>query len=171
MSNPQRPHGLQPSRLLRPWDFPGKSTGVGLHHLIVGDVNYPLASTLETILAKKCTLMHGRILRDTNYRLRTKARWLVKGNLEEKPHKRDSNNHESSVLSLSTSVCLSTCTVLFFFLLINTCFTNSIFVGIFFCKVEGPGSLSLTWCSCHCDPANLWLGTQTLLQAVAGWNG
>ena len=25
-----RPHGLQPTRLLRPWDFPGKSTGVGL---------------------------------------------------------------------------------------------------------------------------------------------
>ena len=24
-----RPHGLQPTRLLRPWDFPGKSTGVG----------------------------------------------------------------------------------------------------------------------------------------------
>ena len=39
-------------------------------HLIVGDVNYPLASTLETILAKKCALMHGRILRDTNYRTR-----------------------------------------------------------------------------------------------------
>ena len=29
VSNPQRPHGLQPSRLLHPWDFPGKSTGVG----------------------------------------------------------------------------------------------------------------------------------------------
>ena len=28
---PQRPHGLQPTRLLRPWDFPGKSTGVGCH--------------------------------------------------------------------------------------------------------------------------------------------
>ena len=26
---PQRPHGLQPTRLLHPWDFPGKSTGVG----------------------------------------------------------------------------------------------------------------------------------------------
>ena len=26
MSDPQRPHGLQPSRLLHPWDFPGKST-------------------------------------------------------------------------------------------------------------------------------------------------
>ncbi|KAB0378776.1 hypothetical protein FD755_010354 [Muntiacus reevesi] len=24
-----QPHGLQPTRLLRPWDFPGKSTGVG----------------------------------------------------------------------------------------------------------------------------------------------
>ena len=29
-----RPHGLQPTRLLRPWDFPGKSTGVGCHHLL-----------------------------------------------------------------------------------------------------------------------------------------
>ena len=29
VSDPQRPHGLQPTRLLRPWDFPGKSTGVG----------------------------------------------------------------------------------------------------------------------------------------------
>ena len=34
VSNPQRPHGLQPSRLLRPWDFPGKSTGVGCHCLL-----------------------------------------------------------------------------------------------------------------------------------------
>ena len=31
VSNFQRPHGLQPTRLLRPWDFPGKSTGVGCH--------------------------------------------------------------------------------------------------------------------------------------------
>ena len=34
MSNPQRPHGLQPTRLLRPWDFPGRSTGVGCHCLL-----------------------------------------------------------------------------------------------------------------------------------------
>ena len=27
-------HGLQPSRLLRPWDFPGKSTEVGCHCLL-----------------------------------------------------------------------------------------------------------------------------------------
>ena len=34
VSNPQRPHGLQPSRLLHPWHFPGKSTGVGCHCLL-----------------------------------------------------------------------------------------------------------------------------------------
>ena len=34
VSNPQRPHGLQHFRPLRPWDFPGKSTGVGCHCLL-----------------------------------------------------------------------------------------------------------------------------------------
>ena len=34
VSNSSRPHGLQPTRLLRPWDFPGKSTGVGCHCLL-----------------------------------------------------------------------------------------------------------------------------------------
>ena len=34
MSDSSQPHGLQPTRLLRPWDFPGKSTGVGCHCLL-----------------------------------------------------------------------------------------------------------------------------------------
>ena len=34
VSNSSWPHGLQPTRLLRPWDFPGKSTGVGCHRLL-----------------------------------------------------------------------------------------------------------------------------------------
>ena len=29
VSDSSRPHGLKPTRLLRPWDFLGKSTGVG----------------------------------------------------------------------------------------------------------------------------------------------
>ena len=37
VSNWQQPHGLQPTRLLRPWDFPGKSTGVGCHRLLWGE--------------------------------------------------------------------------------------------------------------------------------------
>ena len=36
MSDPQRPHGPQPTRLLRPWDFSGRSTGVGCHCLLLG---------------------------------------------------------------------------------------------------------------------------------------
>ena len=36
MSDSGRPHGLQPTRLLCPWDSPGKSTGVGCHALLQG---------------------------------------------------------------------------------------------------------------------------------------
>ena len=34
MSDSSQTHGLQPIRLLRPWDFPGKSIGVGFHCLL-----------------------------------------------------------------------------------------------------------------------------------------
>ena len=34
VSNSSQPHGLQPTRLLRPWHFPGKCTGVGCHCLL-----------------------------------------------------------------------------------------------------------------------------------------
>ena len=34
LSDSSQPHGLKPTRLLRPWDFPGKSTGVGCHCLL-----------------------------------------------------------------------------------------------------------------------------------------
>ena len=31
-----QPHGLEPTRLLCPWNFPGKNTGVGCHFLLQG---------------------------------------------------------------------------------------------------------------------------------------
>ena len=34
VSDSSQLHGLQATRLLRPWDFPGKSTGVGCHCLL-----------------------------------------------------------------------------------------------------------------------------------------
>ena len=34
MSNSVRPHRRQPTRLLHPWDSPGKNTGVGCHFLL-----------------------------------------------------------------------------------------------------------------------------------------
>ena len=36
MHNSLQPHGLQPTRLLCPWDFPGKNTGVGSYFLLQG---------------------------------------------------------------------------------------------------------------------------------------
>ena len=35
MTDSLRPHGLQPTRLLHPWAFPGKSTGVSWHFLLL----------------------------------------------------------------------------------------------------------------------------------------
>ena len=34
VSNSLRPHGLQPARLLCPWNSPGKNTGVGCHSFL-----------------------------------------------------------------------------------------------------------------------------------------
>ena len=39
MSDSLQPHELQPTRLLRPWDFPGKSTGVGCYCLLPVDMS------------------------------------------------------------------------------------------------------------------------------------
>ena len=47
VSDSSRPHGLQPTRLLHPWDFPGKSAGVGCHCLLAQSTPKP---------KKKCTV-------------------------------------------------------------------------------------------------------------------
>ena len=36
VSDSMRPHGLKPARLLCPWNFRGKNTGVGCHFLLQG---------------------------------------------------------------------------------------------------------------------------------------
>ena len=36
MSDSLWPHGLQPARLLYPWNFPGKNAGMGSHFLLQG---------------------------------------------------------------------------------------------------------------------------------------
>ena len=51
MSDCLRPHGLQPTRLFRPWDFPGKSTGVGCHCLLRYDL---------LIINYKCILLNKK---------------------------------------------------------------------------------------------------------------
>ena len=41
MSNSLQPQGLYPTRLLHPWNFPGKSLGVGCHFLLQGNLSDP----------------------------------------------------------------------------------------------------------------------------------
>ena len=70
MPNSLQPHGLQPTRLLYPWDFPGKDTGVGCHFLPQGifptqGLNPDLLhcrQTLPSELRGKPICKHGLIL-------------------------------------------------------------------------------------------------------------
>ena len=75
MSDPQRPHELQPSRLLRPWDFPGKSTGVGCHCLLQ-IMRWALCKSSSSVRSLSCvwlfeipwTAAHQAFLSITNSR-------------------------------------------------------------------------------------------------------
>ena len=50
-SDSLRPHGLQPTRFFRPWEFPGKSTGVGLQCLLHSWYYYTFMVSLFWLLA------------------------------------------------------------------------------------------------------------------------
>ena len=41
VSNSWRPHGLKPTRLLHPWDYPSKNTGEGCHFLLQWNLPNP----------------------------------------------------------------------------------------------------------------------------------
>ena len=49
VSDSSRPHGLQPTRLLCPWDFAGKSTGVGCHCLLLSILSHLKLKTIYDI--------------------------------------------------------------------------------------------------------------------------
>ena len=68
MSGSLLPHGLYPARLLCPWNFPDKNTGVGYHSVLQGilptqelnpsllhcrQILYPLSHPRKNLIAKK----------------------------------------------------------------------------------------------------------------------
>ena len=61
MSDSSWPHGLQPTRFLHPWDFPGKSTRVGCHCLLQQSCEMhnfcPLKFREYRKIPDKCSLM------------------------------------------------------------------------------------------------------------------
>ena len=50
-------HGLQPPRLLHPWDSPGKNTGVGSHFLLPGDLPDPGIEPMSLVLQEDSLLL------------------------------------------------------------------------------------------------------------------
>ena len=140
------------------------------------DAFYPWTFSVESILAKRRMCTQKRILRYSRYGL-----WMgqiemtglrkTRRNAPSKWFKMPRGNN-AGLLPLSLPFYLSTCTV--FFLLIHTSLASllSLFVGILFCKAEGPEPLSLAtalvtgiWCFLHYNRA----GNPSPTQAVAGW--
>ena len=89
MSDSVRPHGLQPARLLCPWDSPGKNTGVGCHFLLqydtLGGLNSrslclrvlegvkPKINMLADLVSTASWLMDGQLLAVSSRRGRSKG--------------------------------------------------------------------------------------------------
>ena len=70
VSDSSRPHGLQPTRLLRPWDFPGKSTGVGCHCLLDS-----ILKSTDITLPTKVRLVKAMVFPVVMYRCES---WTIK---------------------------------------------------------------------------------------------
>ena len=69
MSNSFQPYGLLPTRLLCPWNFPGKDIGVGCHFLYQG-IFLSQGSTLGLLLGRRI-LDHCAIWEDINVKYYT----------------------------------------------------------------------------------------------------
>ena len=53
VSNSVRPHGQQPTRLLCPWDSPGKNTGVGCHFFLTAWGQVPALKFISCVTLSK----------------------------------------------------------------------------------------------------------------------
>ena len=139
----------------------------------------PIGLCSRICLAKRCMWTHGRILRYTKYGLWT--RQVIMIGQRKLGRNEDVTDSATQGLSLWVCPCVSTHTVLFFFL-INTLLASLliIFEEILFCKAEIPGPChwprSSSWDLVLSPPRpslNLWLGTQASskpVQAEATWD-
>ena len=71
VSDSSRLHGLQPTGLLHPWDFPGKTTGVGCHcllrlYLAVGVIKTPRGQETWPIKANEPGMGRARVWSQTS---------------------------------------------------------------------------------------------------------
>ena len=78
VSYSERPHGLQPTRLLHPRDFPGKSTGVGCHCYSIG-MTYSISHILWLIYCDSYLYWKRRERKNNSAPVRTekKTDWVL----------------------------------------------------------------------------------------------
>ena len=106
VSDSYRPHGLQPTRLLHPWDFPGKSTGVGCHCLLHHD---SIGNTKNSLRWNESNCFWGITILSGNYRKSSlaKRRWEGWGrNLTGKKSLNKWKPMKGTIISLSSSIVL-----------------------------------------------------------------
>ena len=70
VSNSAQPHRRQPTRLLHPWDFPGKSTGVGCHCLLHDWAHAHVNRiALQCLLSRDHYMLTHHLFQDRPYQL------------------------------------------------------------------------------------------------------
>ena len=74
VSDSSRPHGLQLTRLLRPWDFPGKSTGVGCHCLLLWEKHQQIM-VWSTVFGS--VVINNKLVLNVSYFHHLLAVWLL----------------------------------------------------------------------------------------------
>ena len=79
MSDSRDPHGLQPTRLLCPWDFLGKSTGVGCYCLLrVFFTEHPQKTLLEKYVVINMQLIGSLVGEDLHQNLQVPTQAFVR---------------------------------------------------------------------------------------------
>ena len=90
MSDSLRPHGLQLTRFLHPWDFPGRSTGVGCHCLLRRKSRPPIwqrsrRRVLQSVNSS-VTLLLGKLPRENTRSVMSDGGGWMGGRQEELSH-------------------------------------------------------------------------------------
>ena len=67
MSDSVRPQRRQPTRLPRPWDSPGKNTGVGCHFLLAHESEHTHSTPVPLSTGPSCISMEPRLYGESSW--------------------------------------------------------------------------------------------------------
>ena len=114
---PSVTHGLQPSRLLHPWDFLGKSTGVGCHcllnHFRTSKYCYQFSSVAlnPIVITSQKPTIHTKIERNEHKHTSKENHQTTKENAKRRKKQRKIKNNQKTSNKMTLSIYLSTITL------------------------------------------------------------